>query len=261
MLETFHKFMGTGLIVIWYLAAVIFLFLKEKRRPVRVMFLYVPVVILVIFFNPVFAKLFEKFLGMEIYFRMLWMLPMTPTLGYSIVLGCELLPKRKAAGFLAVCAVLVVTTGTIVYRNPLFSRAENIHHVPQEVVEICDKIQVEGREVMALFPIEHLLYVRQYSSVVCMPYGRNAMIYPDSEELFRVMLKGTIDVERMAVLAKEKGCHYVIFSEKEKELNGRLEDYDYEYFDRVGEYLIYRDTTMDFSLIWRNAAGEPVYAE
>lgn len=255
MLETLYKYMGTGLILIWYLAAVIFLFLKEKRKPVRIMCLYVPVLVLLIFFNPVFQYLFERFLGMDIYFRMLWLLPMTPTLACSAVLLCSLFQGRKQILCGAVAALMIVAGGTLVYSNPLFSKAENMHHVPQEVVEICDMIKIDGREVMALFPQEHLLYVRQYSPVVCMPYGRNAMMYFDSEELYRLMVKDVIDVERMAVLAKEKGCHYVIISQ-EKTLNGRLEDYQYERYGQVGKYQIYRDNTMDFSLIWKTESGQ-----
>lgn len=248
MMESFYGYMGTGTVLIWYFAAVIYLFLKERRKPVRVMFLYVPLLLLLLFFNPLFALVFEKFLGMEIYFRMLWMIPVTPTLAYTAVRICAGEQGKRRLAFAGTAALLIVISGTLVYRNPLFSRAENIHHVPREVAEICDLIQMEGREVRAAFPAEHLLYVRQYSQTVCMPYGRNALMYDWTEELYRVLLKEKIDVERMAFLAKEKECHYVIFS-AEKILDGRMEDYDYELAGQVGEYLIYRDKTMNFSLI------------
>lgn len=247
MMETFYNYMGTGTVLIWYFAAAFYLFLKEKRKPVRVMFLYVPFLMLVLFFNPLYALLFERFLGMEIYFRMFWMIPVTPTLAYAAVQICEGEKGKRRFVFAGAVVLLIVISGTLVYRNPLFSKAENIHHVPWEVAEICDLIEVDGREVRAAFPVEHLLYVRQYSPMVCMPYGRNALMYEWTEELYRVLLEEEIDVERMAFLAKEKGCHYVIFSE-EKVLDDRMEDYDYELLGQVGEYLIYRDNTMNFSL-------------
>lgn len=244
--ETFYNYMGSGTVLIWYLAAVLLLFIKEKRRPVRILFLYVPATVLVLFFNPLFARLFERFLGQEIYFRMWWMVPMTPTLAYGAVCLCV---RSKGRSLLTAGAavVLILLSGTLVYRNPLFSRAENIHHVPREVVEICDRIKVDGREVCAAFPEEFLTYVRQYSGVVCMPYGRDAILYGWIDDLYQELLKKEINVERVAALAKERNCHYVIFSE-EKNLSDRMEDYDYRLFGTVGEYLIYMDTTMDFSL-------------
>ena len=247
IMETFYKYRGSGTILIWYLAAVLFLFFREKRRPVRILFLYVPAAVLLLFFNPLFARLFERFLGQEIYFRMWWMVPMTPTLAYSAVCLC-LWGKERGLRIACAAVVLILISGTLVYRNPLFSRAENIHHVPWEVVEICDRIKVDGREVRAAFPEEFLTYVRQYSSMVCMPYGRDAILYSWIDDLYQELLKKEIDVERVAMLAKERGCHYVIFSE-EKILSGRMEDYGYLFFGKVGEYLIYMDTTMNFKLV------------
>ena len=58
------------------------------------------------------------------------------------------------------CAVLVMLSGSFIYSNEFFNRAENLYHVPQSVVDICDAIEVEGREVMAVFPAELLQYVR-----------------------------------------------------------------------------------------------------
>ena len=131
------------------------------------------------------------------------------------------------------------------YVNPLFEKAENPYHVPREVVEICDSIRVEGREVMAAFPEEFLLYVRQYSPYVCMPYGRESFgLY---NELQSILEAEEVDVERLSVQAKEYGCHYVILSTEQK-LIGDMKAYSYELFDQVGEYLIYRDTSIYIGL-------------
>lgn len=256
MLETFHKYMGTGIMLLWYIAALIYLSLREKRRPARILFLYVPLILLLVILNPLFAVIYEKFLGMEIYFRNLWLLPVTVTLAYCPVRICrEWFPEEGKKqdlrrGLLCLSmAVLILLSGKPVYQNPLFSRAENIHHVPREMVQICDMISLDGREVMAAFPAEHLLYVRQYTGKVCMPYGRDAL-QGYFRELYHVLQADCIDVERMAALAKEQKCHYVIFS-KEKTLEGRMEDYDYEWFGETEHYLVYRDNTMNFSLIYQ----------
>ena len=156
------------------------------------------------------------------------------------------LQEKKRKPFLAIVFVLIAVSGAPVYQNPLYSRAENIYHVPQTVVDICDAIIIPGREVMALFPAEHLLYVRQYTPYVCMPYGRD-YLQGWWSELGDVVNSDEIDVAKMAPLAKEKGCHYVIISEK-KLLIGDMSNFDYELFARIDGYLVYKDVTMNFDV-------------
>lgn len=244
MLEIFQKYAGSGLILIWFMVALVYLFLREKRKHLRIIFIYAPTIILLLFFNPLFFKLFYAAVGEEIYFRICWLLPIIAVIGYAAVLLYDSLPKDKKAGYAIIVAVLIAISGKLVYTSPLFSKAENSYHVPQEVVDICDAIQIEGREVMAAFPDEFLLYVRQYSPVVCMPYGREALTGTYNELNIQIM-SDEIDVEKLATLAKAKNCHYVILAEG-KTFLGDMEDYDYEIFDTMHGYVIYKDTTMNF---------------
>ena len=137
-------------------------------------------------------------------------------------------------------------SGTPVYSSPLYTPAENIYHVPQEVVDICDAIKVDGREVMAAFPEEFLLYVRQYSPVVCMPYGRDAHI-GYYNELLNLVMAEEIDAARLSALSKESLCHYVILKEG-KTFIGDMTAYGYQLFDTMHGYEIYMDTTMNFNV-------------
>jgi len=243
VMEILQRYMGTGLVLIWFLLALVYLFIYEKKKPLRILLIYVPVIILLLYFNPLFSKIFYRLLGNEIYFRICWLLPVLPVIAYTVVCIVRSLRGKGKLYFAATAILLVMVSGKLVYTNPLFSRAENIYHVPQVVVDICDAIEIEGREVMALFPDEFLLYVRQYSPVVCMPYGRDANYF----ELHAIMTEEEIDVEALAAEAKYYGCHYVILSE-EKPLKGDMSDYDYEVFDSIGGYIIYKDTTMNFGL-------------
>lgn len=245
MIETFQKYGGSGLILIWFLVAWVYLLLKEEKKQNRVMFVYFPAGILLLFFNPLFFKVFGDITEEAIYFRFIWLLPITIVIAYTIVKIRRGLQGTKKTVFSLIAVLLIMISGKPVYSNPLFERAENQYHVPAEVVEICDSIRVEGREVMAAFPREFLLYVRQYSPYVCMPYGRDSLgLY---NELLDVLEQDVVDVERLAGLAKQNGCHYVIFS-KEQTFQGRLEDYSYEWFGESGEYVIYRDTDIYIGL-------------
>ena len=224
----------------WFLVAWIYLLICEKKKENRILFVYAPALLLVFFFNPLFYKVFSGLTEEAIYFRFLWLLPVTVVLGYTVVRLYNTLQGRKKIGFVVIAMVLIAVSGKLVYTNPLFSKAENPYHVPQEVVEICDSIKVEGREVMAAFPEEFILYVRQYSPLVCMPYGREVYM-GEYNELHTLMRQEEIVVEELAALAKQYSCHYVILSE-DKILEGDMADYEYEVFGQVGEYIIYRDT-------------------
>lgn len=244
MIETFQKYTGSGWILSWFAVAFVFLWFREKEKNNRILFLYAPAVSLLFFFNPLFYNVFSSLTEEAIYFRIMWLMPVTVVIGYAAVKVCEMLKGRQKIAWGLAAALLIVLSGKSVYENPLFERAENEYHVPWEVVEICDAIKIEGREVLAAFPEEFLLYVRQYSSVVCMPYGRESTMGAYSE--FReLMLKQDIPVEKLAELAKQNGCHYVILSTN-KNLMGEMEEFDYEVFKNVGEYVIYKDVTMNF---------------
>lgn len=245
-LKLFQEYMGTGLIMIWFLVSLLYLWLTEKRKHIRVMFLYVPFVLLLVFFNPLMTKVVASMADGEIYYRILWLLPVTPVVAFGTVSFCgKLSGRKKYVGIMAAVVVFVVSGG-LIYRNPFFQRAENAYHVPQSVVDICDAIEVPGREVMAAFPRELLQYVRQYSNVVCMPYGRDIVVskWTVQNDLHDVMEREVIDTLELTTRAREENCAYVILPE-DKELVGRMEDQQFEEFARMDGYVIYKDSTVD----------------
>ena len=246
--ELFRKYMGSGLIIGWFLLSIVYLFLKEKRKQRRILFIYVPTVLLLLFFNPLFAGLVYSFEDMNypVYWRILWLLPVTMTIAYTVVSICGTIKGRIRIFAAFFMMLLIMISGSFIYQNEGFVKAENIYHMPQTVVDICDAIKIEGREVMALFPDELLVYVRQYSPVVCMPYGRE--IYElDNNELRTLMQERIIDAKKLAELSKGYLCHYLILP-KNKILKGSLFDYGYILFDTIDEYVIYKDTTMNYEL-------------
>lgn len=248
VINLFREYMGTGLIVIWFLVSLIYLFIKEKRKHIRILFVYVPVLLLLLFFNPLFARLVFGVVGDEIYYRILWLLPITVVIAFAAVTVWGELKGKVRFLYAFVMAGLIVISGSYIYSNPYFRRAENMYHVPQSVVDICDAIEVEGREVMAVFPAELLQYVRQYTPLVCMPYGREIMVssWVNLNDLYDVMEAEEIEVKQLIKLAREQLCAYIILPE-DKVLHGKLQDYDFVEFGRMHGYVIYKDDTVDLS--------------
>ena len=99
-LKLFQEYMGTGLIVLWFLVSLLYLWLTEKRK----------------------------------YYRILWLLPVTPVIAFGTVQLCGKLAGRKRYVGITLAIVLFTISGSLIYRNPNFQKAENAYHVPQSVV-------------------------------------------------------------------------------------------------------------------------------
>lgn len=251
VLTLFREYMGTGLIVILYLFSLVYLFLKEEKKYVRVTFVLVPIGLLLVYFNPLFAEIVYKAAGEEIYYRILWLLPLSIGIAYTV---CHIYShtegKRRMASVLCAAAVLCFS-GKFVYDSPFFSKAENSYHVPDSVVHICDAIVVPGREVMAAFPFELVQYVRQYTALVCMPYGREMLVerWHHVNDMAEAMERNPVDLEELMPLANQNRCHYIILSEK-KEILGNPQDYGLELFGQTDGYIIYRNVSEPLEIVY-----------
>ncbi len=240
-MELFTAYWGNLLPLLVYAAAFVFLFVTEKERNKRILLLYLTLVILALFFFPLFARVIIGVMEDEIYYRILWMLPVTVTVAYAAVRLIRMLKPVWCKGLaILVLTAIMALSGDYVYDNPYFGIAQNRFHVPNEVIGICDAISVPGREVRAVFPSNLLSYVRQYTAAVCMPYGRETVVerWNFDNPLFDAMEAETIDAAQLGTLAYQAQCHYIILNTG-KPISGNLEDYTYRKVNSVGIYDIY----------------------
>ena len=244
----FTEYIGTGLIFIYYLACVIRMVIVEKRKEYRMLFIYMPGIVLLLFFHPIVAKLMQTYADDEIYYRFMWLIPVTVTIAYTVVdLYCELKGRVRIA-VLILSAVLLAAGGRLIYLDNEYSVAENEYHVPQKVVDICDALVIQGREIRVAFPTEMLAYVRQYTPLVVMPYGYEEVRYIKHDDTLHAQIKSDEpDAEAMFTEAGERGCHYVVIDEK-KQIHGNPEEYGYYEYAHIDGYAIYRNMTADFGI-------------
>lgn len=254
IVELYRNYSGSGLLTALFLAALFYLWVTEKEKHIKAVLVYASILILGLFFNPLFARAVYTFLYDEIYYRLLWLLPQTAVTAYACTRLYSRLSKKSRPVLAVVLAVMIMMSGSYVYQNPYFSPAENRYHMPAEVVEICDAIHVEGREVMAVFPMELLQYVRQYDTTVCMPYGREMTVerWGNTHPLYQVMENGILEAKPLAKLAREAMCHYIVIP-TEKEMTGTLEKYKYKVFMQTEHYTVYLDTTAYLGLDYQYA--------
>ena len=55
-MELFRDYMGTGWIIGFFMVAVVYLFFAETDKAKRLLFIYIPVVLLLLYFNPLFVS-------------------------------------------------------------------------------------------------------------------------------------------------------------------------------------------------------------
>lgn len=242
---------GTGLLAALYLCALVFLFFKEQETYKRILFLYLPAFWIGILFLPMTYSLVAEVIDEELYYRFFWMLPMTMVIGYTLVQVYRLYQGRFQKLLAVALALLVVVCGDFVYNNWRYSVAENAYHVPQQVVEICDVIHAEGREVMAVFPMELLQYIRQYDSTICMPYGRDVLVdhWAVKHPLYDQMEAEVPDGESLGREAAFYDCAYIVLKETDRVSQG-LAKSGYVLLETRSEYQIYFNEEI-FSAIYK----------
>lgn len=245
----FVGYLGDGLLWCLVLMALLYLFFVEKDKVNRILFIYVPIILLLLFFNPLFMEVLYGFIGEQIYYRILWLIPAGVVIAASIVKIYNVLNGKKQICFLVVSFAILALTGKCIYMNGQYSVADNLYHVPEEVVAICDGVEIEGREVMVAFPTELMQYVRQYTPYVCMPYGREVLVpkWKSFSELHDAMSEEELDVELVNRLATADGCHYIVLALEHKR-DADFADYNYEQVMIVGKYEVLRNHNISLEL-------------
>lgn len=253
ILLIYHNYVGTGMIAALFLVSVFYLIFEEKKMSLKLVLGILPVVILLLFACPVFTWLIYIFLDTEIYYRFLWLLPVTVVIAYA---GVKLLLHtqgiKRLVSLLAVCGIIIVC-GDYVYDSPYFEVAENAYHVPDTVMAICDEIQVEGREVRAVFPSDMVQYVRQYTPFVCMQYGREMivdrwMIGSELYETYELGLPdGVVHADKLAEIARKYSVHYIIWDDS-RGMEGDLTGCEFSLKNQIDGYSIYVDDNVYLGL-------------
>lgn len=244
----FKNYMGFdehGYLAGIYLFVLLYLWLTEKDKCLRAVFVYAPTVLLCLFFCPLFRKGFVAVLDdSETYYRLLWLLQMSVVSAYGLIRMCG---RFRKLGLAVICAAVIVC-GNYVYDSEHITKAENAYHLPQEAIDIVDMVEPKDGRITALFPADLVYYVRQYSTNIEMPYGREMLIarWDYQHAMYEAMEKPeVIDTQSFVELTRTYPCKYVILKEDRK-VKAPLTDYSFEEYGRVGEYIIYRDVTVEY---------------
>ncbi len=241
------NYMGTGIVTAVFLLCLSYLAFFEKDRVKRCVFVYMPLVVIIVFLCPLTYLFYSKISEAVTYYRLIWLIPVTPVIAYasaSIVSGLKGIRRNV---FIAAIACFIALSGKLMYTDTYMVRAQNIYHMPQAVVDICDALHVEGREVRVVLPEELMQFARQYDPCICLAYGReyNMGMYVKADDLRDAMLSENRDPELIGNLGTSREVHYIVVRSSEK---FSVLPVNYEEYLRIDGYIIYKSTVLSTSV-------------
>ncbi len=243
---------GNGFLLLMFLLSAIFIIATEKDIKKKTVLGILPIVIMAGFLLPVtkivYVAMFDD--GSDTYYRILWLIPMYVVIGYGM---CSALMRVRndivKRCMLVLGLVIICVTGSLVYVNQYVSKAENLYHIPQKVIDICDVIAPEEGEprVRAAFPSELVHFVRQYDTDILMPYGREMVVtqWDYYNAVYEVMEKPeVIDAKALVEATRQTKCQYIILADDRK-VDGSLTELGLEVVDNIEGYTIYIDPEIE----------------
>lgn len=248
--EEFAVFIGRrGGAMHWllFVAALAGCFFMGRRE--RRLFFWPSVLVLSFFFNPLLYRYVGTRFLSGVYWRLLWMLPISFVIAYVLAKLVYQIPKN-AMRILAVTAacVCIFATGEPIFSQDTYGERENLYELPTAAIEICDYIKGElsNWKETIIVPNELLCDIRQYSSAVCLLYGRNSGgfisdIEEDEQAVFEQMSRERPDVALVTEVARNRNCRYIIFNSSFHEIPEDMTEYGYERVEVIEDiYEIYR---------------------
>lgn len=251
--DIFKLYNGKSIYLTLFLCALLYLWMTEEEKGKKVVLVYASACVLGIFFFPVSAYVMLHY-DHEIYYRMLWFLPVNIGVAYA---GIKLISReakngRKLVFFLLICVILMAG-GDYTYDNPTFEKAENAYHIPQYIINIADAIgpKEENTWVDAVVPQEMLSYIRQYNSDIHLPYGREVLIERWNlwDPMYQTMEADIIYAQTLAKQAREDNCQYIILHQ-DKVFDEDIEQYRFELVDNIDGYNIYLDMDNTMGVVY-----------
>lgn len=236
--NSFLEYQGSGMYIALFLIAMLYIYLKEKDKKMRCIFLYFPIVVYAIILNPIFNKIVGKIFTGSVYWRMYWILPIGITLAYTIM---KFVMEQKEKAQKIVVAISLVTilivSGKFVYGYGNFEKVGNLYKLPDDAVLVAQLIEVDDTEYKkALVPENLTPYIRQVTSKVELAYRRKPEGYTN-DPLIIALHSG--NVKYIAEYAKNTNSNYVVYN-KATVLTEPMENYGFEKYNESVFFAIYK---------------------
>ncbi len=245
--SVWKQYWGEGLYPYLLFAAALYLFLFHRKKAASRQMLLYTTVFLFLFFFPASAWIIQRCIGPEVYWRVLWLLPVVPLVAYAGTEFVEGFGKSRilqGTAFLAVI-VLIVCCGKSVWQAGNYTAVHNYPQVPDEAAQVCRLVneQKETDETLYLAADDYLAaYIRVYDPSIYMPYSRGGKgaAHAASLELYQELSAPSPNGARVGELAKKLGCNYLTCAALSGEQQALLEQAGYYLLGTMDRYAVYK---------------------
>lgn len=238
--NSFLQYKGNGMYLALFLLGMLYIYLREKDKKMRLLFLYFPLTVLVVTLNPIFNKVVGKIFTGSVYWRLFWILPMGITIAYCLIKFVQEQKEKMQKIVVAVSLVIIlIISGETMYSEGVFPKLGNMYKLPDDAVWVAQLIGAdEAEDKKALVPDTLAPYIRQIDANIKLAYRRHPEGYQNND-LVRELAAG--NVEFIATYAIENDCNYVVFNGGVV-LTDKMEDYGFEKMNQTVFYVIYKYT-------------------
>lgn len=215
--DNFNMYFGLGWFLFLFLVGILFFMLRRKQNETGWFLAAGSGLILAASFFVPCIYIVAKCIGIDVYWRFYWMLPVNVLIAYLLT---ENVPKKEdmlqyKIIYAVIILVVILGSGSLVLTDQAYAKSENPYELNQEAVELCDIILEnlgEKEIVKAIFPPQHVVWVRQYSAKVHMMYGRKQVSKAGkkAKEYYRMGLTAE-SYHGLVSLAKRYDYNYIIY--------------------------------------------------
>lgn len=240
----YSDYSGTGILMVLYFVALIYLALKDENRSNRTILLVGSIVLIMIIFLPVTYFLYTKYVDSGTYWRMFWLIPSTAGLAY---VGAHLINEHRVTGLFMIFGTLLLGGAFVYTSKPEMRIAENAYQIPDSVIEISDYLESrELDEIRVAVSPELLIYIRQYDVNLIMPYGREQLDprWSEASGFFQLMLEPAIDFEEIAKKCLYNQTRFIVVNNEKMQKNNPAHN-DFEYIMTSGSFDLYEYKALD----------------
>ena len=239
ILDMFKNYYGDFKYFIAFVFALLvnIVLIKKETKEARTIVVYLPILILLILFNPILYWFEKPFAGDGgVYWRFFWLVPLAPTIAYAIVNLVNLKDNKIFKWILGiVCAGIIIFKGNYMYQIHNFQTVGNIYKCPDDIfycIKVMSEQEIENKK--AMIPIAVVPWVRQYDANISIEYDRSPSgsyggYIADYE-------KGIVQKNMQKLL--DDGCNFfVIYRGVNCDIN--FEDYGCVKIGENDNYLVY----------------------
>ncbi|MDD3797205.1 MAG: hypothetical protein PHE06_14810 [Lachnospiraceae bacterium] len=188
-----------------------------KKSPDQKALFWPTLIMLLVIFCPVTAKIIMKMVGEDVYWRTFWVLPvviLAASAGTDLI--AMIAGRKKQILAVLLCTAALALNGTFLFNGEYFQAKENNYKLPTEVIWVADAInehalenKIKLKKIAA--PYSVATYIRVYDASIRQKYGRLAEQNGNGRtQLYVEVNSDAPDYEVLAERAQKAKLRYVV---------------------------------------------------